>query len=244
MLRLIHNRSLARQFSQSCPAALSRPTRTLTHIAPASNTRCSTKNVYVQSPIQTSSIRAYSADTTNSVQRAAHQLALAYQQYGHIIATNINPLHSKPLDTSNSIFNYEHYGLTGDSKIQYSGQLMTADQYVTMLRSVYCNTAAYQYSHIVDPAEREWITEHIHKLHTTQLTTSQHRNAYMTILQSDAFDNFLGTKFGQFKRYGLTGLETMLVALEHTLSTASRHNVSHVVLGMYIHLNIYILYIY
>ena len=63
-------------------------------------------------------------------------------------------------------------------------------------------------------------------------STSEKRNIFATLFQSEFFDTFMGKKFTSFKRYGLEGAESALAAVEELFVQASRKGYEKVVLGM------------
>lgn len=82
-------------------------------------------------------------------------------------------------------------------------------------------------------AERIWLNEYLEKHPvSTSFSTSEKRNIYSLLAQSEYFDQYMSKKFTSFKRYGLEGAESAMVALEEVLVQANRAGVEQVVLGM------------
>lgn len=58
--------------------------------------------------------------------------------------------------------------------------------------------------------EREWFANSIEGLSNEVITAEERVRLARDLLHSQAFDNFLGTKFQSVKRYGAEGGESML----------------------------------
>ena len=115
-----------------------------------------------------------------------------------------------------------------------SGQTeATLDEIQAHLESTYCAALGVETQHVATAAEREWLNSYLES-HTVSnsFTTSELRNIYSLLSQSEFFDLFMSKKFTSFKRYGLEGAESAMVGLEELLSSAQKGGVEKVVIGM------------
>ena len=81
----------------------------------------------------------------------------------------------------------------------------------------------------VPPEERAWLINRINQL---DLCTEKEgiREMAKLMIKSETFDAFMQKRFGQVKRYGLEGLESLVVAVSHLINLTKLD--SSVVLGM------------
>lgn len=133
------------------------------------------------------------------------------------------------------------YGLSGSASFDVSGVVDLADGSSTAtvdtirahLDRAYCSAIGVESQHVASEEEREWINKYIESANIDNMfTTSEKRNIFALLFQSEFFDLFMGKKFTSFKRYGLEGAESALVALEEIFVQASRNGYEKVVLGM------------
>ena len=77
------------------------------------------------------------------------------------------------------------------------------------LKRIYCGNVAIEYSHVKDREMRRYLKEWME-----QPVTPPSKEERMRILDrlawSDMFENFLATKYGGAKRFGLEGCESLI----------------------------------
>jgi len=165
----------------------------------------------------------------------------SYRQNGHLFA-DINPLKNvKKEQHDRSILDPASYGLSGSDSFPLSGVVSlpsgassaTVDELREHLEATYCASLGAETQHVATEAERQWLNEYLESRPVRDaFSTAEKRNIYSLLVQSEFFDQFMGKKFTSFKRYGLEGAESALVALEEMLVQANRSGYEKVVLGM------------
>ncbi|KAJ1896049.1 hypothetical protein LPJ81_004829, partial [Coemansia sp. IMI 209127] len=141
----------------------------------------------------------------------------AYRSIGHK-STDLDPLRMQKkatvpeldparygLTDENQTFNID--GILSISGASQPGETATMDEIHKALKDTYSGHVAYEFEHIPDAAVRRWFADF-------------------------AFDKFMQRKFGQVKRYGLEGAESMIVALDELFDLCNHAGVTEAVLGM------------
>lgn len=104
------------------------------------------------------------------------------------------------------------------------------------LKSVYCGTVGYEYTHLLDKKERDFmkysIEENIESLKVNEPTKEERSKAFDRLCKDQTFIDFLASKFATLKRFGIEGLNTCTLALEELSEQAAKRGVDNIVLGM------------
>ncbi|KDQ52171.1 hypothetical protein JAAARDRAFT_210725 [Jaapia argillacea MUCL 33604] len=113
----------------------------------------------------------------------------------------------------------------------------TLDQIRNHMRATYVGRIAYEYMHSPSKTERLWFSHLLESQSSPSSTnrvdeTTQKRRIHTLLSNSEAFDQFLATKFPSLKRYGLEGGESMLPALDELFRVASLAGIEHIILAM------------
>lgn len=91
----------------------------------------------------------------------------------------------------------------------------------------------YEFNHISDPKEKEWLREKIEENDMNHSATKEEiTNIFYYIAKAQLFEEFLKKKFGVTKRFGLEGGEPMIAGLNAIFEKASDLGVENIVLGM------------
>jgi 2-oxoglutarate decarboxylase len=169
-------------------------------------------------------------------QQKVERLVNAYRVRGHLIA------HLDPLDWKEPVMHAEldpgTYGLTvWDLDREFltqglagMGQMRLGD-ILSLLRDAYCRTVGVEYMHIMDPAQKRWIQEHVEGV-PTDLEPEEHRHILAKLNAAEALERFLETKYIGQKRFGLEGAEAAIPLLDALLGSAADHGHQHAVMGM------------
>ncbi|PLW21799.1 hypothetical protein PCANC_02924 [Puccinia coronata f. sp. avenae] len=124
-------------------------------------------------------------------------------------------------------------GVVGMGTKNPGGVQRTLGEIVDRLQDVYCGRIAYEYMHLPNKSEREWLSDTLEsKVHDMSISEDCKLHYWQLLYRSEAFDKFLGTKFPNVKRYGLEGGESMLVALDRIFEECSVHGVKDVIVAM------------
>jgi len=82
------------------------------------------------------------------------------------------------------------------------------------LAAIYCGKLAIDADHLESAAERDWLYGMMERMHEVKASKVKQQRIASILARSEAWDQFMTKRFGQVKRYGLEGAETMLVALD------------------------------
>lgn len=83
-----------------------------------------------------------------------------------------------------------------------------------ILKEVYCKNVSAEFSYIQNTKEKEWLSENYEKILQESVTVEEQKQIAELLIKSQAFDNFLATKFPTVKRYGGEGAESMMAFFE------------------------------
>lgn len=168
----------------------------------------------------------------------------AYRKHGHKLAS-INPVSLESNLSSIDELDPKYYGLTSDDKLTPRGILnvsnvndngndsTTVAELQRLLNDIYCNSgASVEFAYIENLEEREWLAENFEKLQKQSLTAVEQRKIAELLIKSQAWDNFLATKFPTVKRYGGEGAESLLAFFWQLVESGVEEKLQHIVVGM------------
>lgn len=113
---------------------------------------------------------------------------------------------------------------------QLSGSIQLAKEF---LAKTYCGETSIEFAYIESEHEREWLVNNYENaISNTTISAERKIEILESLLKSQAWDNFLGTKFPTVKRYGGEGAETMMAFFHQIIHSATDADVSDIVLGM------------
>lgn len=130
------------------------------------------------------------------------------------------------------------YGLDESQTQNFAGILNTSDREGTVksarefLDNVYCGSVSAEFAYTESEHEREWLAENYEASFRESCTNDAKREIAALLLQSQAWDNFLATKYPSVKRYSGEGAESMLAFFRQLFISATDHEVAEIVLGM------------
>jgi 2-oxoglutarate dehydrogenase E1 component len=168
----------------------------------------------------------------------AFQLIRAYRMIGHLEA-RLDPLElekRKPVpQLQPSFYGFENQEL--DRPVFIDGimglETVTPRALVDILRRTYCGTIGYEYMHITDPEQREWLQRRIEGPENKIVFTREGKRAILNkLIEAEIFEKFCGVKFVGTKRFGLDGGEAMIPAMEQIIKRGGALGMRDIVLGM------------
>jgi 2-oxoglutarate dehydrogenase E1 component len=171
---------------------------------------------------------------------AVANLAQAIREYGHL-AANTNPLYPPPGDPSLLL---ETYNLTIDDLRQMPADLVggpvcqnaaNAYEAIEALRQVYTGGAGYDYDHLTDPTEREWLREAAESRRFRQAIDPDGDNAIRLLkrlIKVEVLEQFLHKAFLGKKRFSIEGVDMLVPMLDEIIISSGKYNVQSVLLGM------------
>lgn len=102
----------------------------------------------------------------------------------------------------------------------------------TVLKDLYCGNIGAEFSYVSSAEEKEWLAENYERTCNETIDDSVKREVCELMLKSQAWDNFLATKFPTVKRYGGEGNESFFAFFRELFHCATESEVQGVVLGM------------
>ncbi|MBV9265671.1 MAG: multifunctional oxoglutarate decarboxylase/oxoglutarate dehydrogenase thiamine pyrophosphate-binding subunit/dihydrolipoyllysine-residue succinyltransferase subunit [Acidobacteriaceae bacterium] len=199
-----------------------------------------------QTDLQLTTQRYASVNTDVAKEAAVIHLINAYRTRGHLLA-NINPLGSEPryhpeLDPGSyglTMWDLDRPFLAGAVKApsgaiaSYMQPYESLREILNRLRNTYCATVGIEYMHIQDPVQKQWLQDRMEAtMNSWKLDGSVRHRILNRLIQAEEFEHFLQTRFVGQKRFGLEGLESVIVALDEVLECAANQNGHEAVIGM------------
>ncbi len=168
----------------------------------------------------------------------AVQLIRAYRIIGHFGA-NLDPLglekRKPPPQLEPSFWGFTDQDL--DTPIFVDGimglETATPRQLMDTLKRNYCGAIGYEYMHINDAEQRDWLQRRIEGADKQISFTKEGKRAILNkLIEAETFEKFCGVKFVGTKRFGLDGGEAMIPAMEQIIKRGGQLGVKDIVLGM------------
>tara|TARA_B100000945_G_C20423980_1_gene619394 strand:- start:435 stop:3332 length:2898 start_codon:yes stop_codon:yes gene_type:complete len=168
----------------------------------------------------------------------ANMLLRAYRIRGHLIS-NLDPLNLQKSDEHPEL-KQETYGFSGkdlNKKIFLDGvmglQTATLQEVIETAKKTYCQKIGYEYMHMSDPDEKNWIRDRIEGKEKGINFTENGKKAILNkLVEAEGFEKFLHVKFVGTKRFGLDGGESLIPALEQIIKRGGHLGVKEVKIGM------------
>ncbi|MPZ69857.1 MAG: multifunctional oxoglutarate decarboxylase/oxoglutarate dehydrogenase thiamine pyrophosphate-binding subunit/dihydrolipoyllysine-residue succinyltransferase subunit [Actinobacteria bacterium] len=190
-------------------------------------------------PVRWSVDRSPVDDIDGQLEKQSRVIRLVnmYRVRGHLIA-ELNPigwevLSHPELDLANyglTVWDLDRefltYGVAGPRK-------QTLREIVDKLRDSYSRKIGYEFMHISDPLQKEWIQQRAEG-HRTLLELSKDDKKYILdrLNAAEAFERFLSTKYTGQKRFSLEGAESLIPMLDYLFELAADEGMVEAVMGM------------
>ncbi|HEY1683831.1 MAG TPA: 2-oxoglutarate dehydrogenase E1 component [Tepidisphaeraceae bacterium] len=167
----------------------------------------------------------------------AADLIHSYRELGHFIA-NLDPLgHDRP---NHPLLDLDHFNLSVNDLDRPTGQTTflgkndgTLRDLLEKLRLTYCSTIGVEYLSISDKAQREWLQQRIEPTYNhPDCGGSECKEILTQIVAAQGFEEFLETKYGNVKRFGLEGAEALIPMMNAMVDDGATLGVEEIVIGM------------
>ncbi|MCP5322866.1 MAG: 2-oxoglutarate dehydrogenase E1 component [Candidatus Paracaedibacteraceae bacterium] len=181
------------------------------------------------------------SQTTNSLDVKEIELSLkasniadAYRRWGHY-AAQLDPLNLTPPKNHPGLNTKAHTLTDTDLDIPLKGFKIgrrdTLRGIIEQLSKVYCGNAAYEYMHIPNMEEVNWIKR---RLETAPfaLTEDDEVEIFEWLVKTELFEHFLAKKFPGAKRFGIEGCDALIPMLHDILTRAAADELGNAVIGM------------
>ncbi|MCB9879558.1 MAG: multifunctional oxoglutarate decarboxylase/oxoglutarate dehydrogenase thiamine pyrophosphate-binding subunit/dihydrolipoyllysine-residue succinyltransferase subunit [Planctomycetes bacterium] len=161
----------------------------------------------------------------------------SYRVRGHVLADldplNFEPKHLPELDMAT-------YGLTiWDKERTFFADGVTKKPFATLreiqetLHLTYCRHIGVEYMHIADQEQRHWLRDRMEaNRNEEQLSREAELRILDKLVEAEAFEQFLHTRFVGHKRFSLEGGDTLVPTIDALLERAAELGAQRVVLGM------------
>jgi 2-oxoglutarate dehydrogenase E1 component len=182
-----------------------------------------------------------SSSVNAGLQERVFRLINSYRSFGHLKA-KINPLSKGifPLPKSQDL-NIEQYGFTESelsSTVACDGfqgkSQQVLSQLIQDLEDVYCNSIGFEFKHLLNQEERNWLQEKIESRNEKIGSESKEEKArrLRVLIDAETFEAELHKKYVGHKRFSLEGGETVIPMLDTLLSEGVEKGVEEAFIGM------------
>jgi len=165
----------------------------------------------------------------------AAELIQSIRAFGHL-AAQIDPLGNTPPGTAE--LSLEFHGLTEADLAVIPGEAFglpdaTAADAVARLRKLYSSNVGFEFDHLGEAAEREWLREQIEngRMHEP-LSTDEKKAVLRRLTEVDGLERFLGRAYQGYKRFSIEGTDMMVPMLDATIESAGKLGTSEIGIAM------------
>jgi 2-oxoglutarate dehydrogenase E1 component len=184
-------------------------------------------------PATAENARAVAQDSIRAI-----QMVRAYRTIGHLEA-DLDPLKLSarpPLPQLDPGF-YGFHDAEMDKPIFIDGVLgletASPRQIVDLLKRTYCGQIGYEFMHITDAEQKDWLQRRIEGPDKEISFTPEGKKAILNkLIEGEGFEKFAAARFVGTKRFGLDGAESTIPALEQIIKRGGQLGVKEIVLGM------------
>ncbi|MFP4598078.1 MAG: 2-oxoglutarate dehydrogenase E1 component [Persicimonas sp.] len=166
-------------------------------------------------------------------------LVRAYRLHGHLIA-QIDPLQRErppaPPELDPGLYGFSKEDM--DTPVRC--EPLFGENDVTSLREVlarlehlYCDSIAVEYQDIPDSRPRAWLRDQIEKNNYADLDGADEKKRILErLIEADAFETFLHTKYVGAKRFSVTGGDALIPMLDSLLDELGELGAEEIIFGM------------
>lgn len=158
---------------------------------------------------------------------------------GHL-AANMNPLEENR--NKHELFNTEKLGVsehdlkTIPAKMVWEEapeSIQNAWDAVNYLKSIYTSTLAYEFNHVHDIEEREWLTQMVENgSRQHSISKEEQKRLLKSLTAVEGFEQFLHKTFVGQKRFSIEGVDMLVPMLDEAVRQGVGEGASNVLIGM------------
>ncbi len=162
------------------------------------------------------------------------------RRYGHLGA-DLNPIR-KNHDKIPDELQPETYGLTTADLASIPASAITGTRFgdydsaldiTRQLLAIYSDTTGYEFHHIQDKAERDWLYEAAESGRYLQPFDEGEKTAILqSLTKVEGFEQFLHQSYLGQKRFSIEGMDVLVPMLEETIYQAHQQGIQGVIIGM------------
>ncbi len=191
-------------------------------------------------PVPTGLPTAGAPVTAIDVQKvvAAARLARSIREYGHL-AAGIDPLGGpRPGDPMIEAATHE---LTDEDLRNLPGSIVFPKegaaagnclQAIERLRAMYSGPIGYDFDHVEDYEERQWLHTTVETAGPVHLGPEEQRELLERLTEVETFERFLHTTFPGQKRFSIEGNDVLIPMLDSLIQHSIEHGVHEIAMGM------------
>jgi 2-oxoglutarate dehydrogenase E1 component len=168
--------------------------------------------------------------------RAAGELVDAYRLHGHR-AARLDPLGSPP--PGHPMLEPEFHGITVADLATVPSALIddlpgdTMTEVLAWLQDAYTGPIGYEFEHLEDPRQREWVREQIESdAHRQPLSAEEKKRLLGRLTEVEAFEQFVHRAYLGAKRFSIEGTDMMVPMLDLAIERAAAAGAREVAIGM------------
>lgn len=172
---------------------------------------------------------------------AAVRLVWNIRTYGHL-AADIDPLDLSPA-ADTRLLEPATFGLSASdleavpARLVWEhapGDIANAKEAVERLRHAYTRTTAYEFAHVHEEKEREWLNRRVEsELSGGEPLPAEERKMLLNrLVETAQFEAFLHRTFVGQKRFSIEGTDALVPMLDETVHRIAKAGGSHLLIGM------------
>ncbi|SDW98294.1 2-oxoglutarate dehydrogenase E1 component [Marininema mesophilum] len=169
---------------------------------------------------------------------ATEKLVNSIRIHGHMGA-KLDPLNYHEPDKR--LLQPEAFGLTNEDLETIPAEVIltdppkgvkTAQDAVCHLRDLYTRTIAFQFSHVHDPIEREWLYKRVESGLIPRVNATKKAEVLKRLIAVDEFEKFLHRTFVGQKRFSVEGLDMLVPLMDEIIHCSVNEGVRSINIGM------------
>ncbi|RXK19223.1 2-oxoglutarate dehydrogenase E1 component [Macrococcus sp. DPC7161] len=159
--------------------------------------------------------------------------------YGHLTA-DIYPLY-KPERENLPKLSFEEFGLTADDlkalpasivSEHFSEMFNNAYEAIDHMKSIYQGSIAYEYAHINNSDERDWLKRTIESTEKSNFSKSEKIELLKRLAEVEGFEKYIHKNFVGAKRFSIEGVDSLVPMLQQILKIAASNAIENIQIGM------------
>ncbi|CAM4212028.1 2-oxoglutarate dehydrogenase E1 component [Paenibacillus tarimensis] len=172
---------------------------------------------------------------------AAGKIVWNIRTYGHL-AADIDPLGLQNTAPDTRLLDPETYGLSRADLDSFPAtwvweeapeRVKTGWDAISHLRAVYTGRIAYEFSHVHEQSEREWLMAQAESDGKPEPLSNEERCALLKrIVEVEEFERFLHRTFAGQKRFSLEGTDMLVPMVDEIVRRSAGHGAEHMLMGM------------
>src|SRR5699024_2554818 len=100
------------------------------------------------------------------------------------------------------------------------------------LETIYTSPLSYEYTHINNTEERNWLQNTSEGLGEVELSTDKKVQLYNELVETEGFGVHLDEDYAGAQRFPIEGVDSLVPMLDHLLGRMAEENIPHLQIGM------------